>query len=107
MTYKNKEPKLIMFNEFYVHDCKLSKQTEYDYTCTSRSKFKEEKGLCCSYDCPLVCEANLTELKKYDDHLYQQYLLEFSDELKRGIKERDCFPSQKGSYWVIEYKEIV
>ena len=107
MGYKNKKPEVIMFDESYVWDCKLSKKNEYDYTCTSKSKCKDEKGVCCSYDCPLLYEANLTDLKEMDDHLYQEYLLEFSDELERGVKEEECFPSQKGSDWVIEYREIV
>lgn len=106
MGYKNITKQLVMFNEFFVFACPLLKRMEDEDVCKSKSKEKQEEGLCAIYDCPLVYEASLTELKELDKDLYDQHLPNFTEDLKAGKREGDCYPSsQYGSDWTIQYRE--
>lgn len=43
------------------------------YGCKSKSKRKQLRGCCYSFDCPLATEADLEDLKELNPILYDQY----------------------------------
>ena len=65
------------------------------YGCKSKSKDKQEPGACFAFDCPLAWEADLEDMKKYDQHLYDEY------------KEETYDPIDVGAGWVVQFREVV
>lgn len=110
MSYRNIEPILIELDKL-TSICGLfssEKSINNYYNCKSKSKAKQEPNCCYGFDCPLAYEATLSDLKKYDKHLYEEYLHDFKDRIAKGEKEEDCYLSEiGGSYWMIQFREIV
>lgn len=64
-------PRIVNFYSFSVV-CQLrSSEGEFwERICLSKSKIKQEKGLCSPTDCPLAYSASVDDLKKYSDGIY-------------------------------------
>ncbi len=105
MGYKKIEPKLIHLDDL-VRVCGLfngETNKNNGYGCKSRSKRKDNHGECHYYDCPIAVTASLKELKDFDQNLYEQFLPDFKEELRKGKKEEDLFPHEVGSEWMLQY----
>lgn len=76
MSYKVIEPVLTTIDDLST-ECGLfhtgPNVKNGGYGCASRSKDKQEPGCCFAFDCPLAHQADLEDLKKHDDVLYEQY----------------------------------
>jgi len=97
MGYRKIKPRLVHIDSL-VEECRMFSDTqEAPYCCMSRSKVKQEHGAqsCAVYDCPLGSEANLEDMKKYDEELYEEYKTEKYD------------PSEMGANWLVQYREVV
>jgi len=110
MSYKKIKQKLVILDSF-VYECGLfvfgSSDCDQDYICKSKSKEKQEPGVCNSYDCPLAMQADLKHLKELDSHLYEEHKEHFKEQINGGRKEEDCIPSSEyGSDWMVQYKEL-
>lgn len=107
MSYKKIDPRLIDLDELVMSCGLFTSDTELNngYGCKSRSKHKSERGRCFSFDCPLANEADLSDLKKHDETLYEEYREYFKEALSNGASEEDLLPAQSGSYWMIQYYE--
>lgn len=91
MGYRNIKPEMINIVEL-MQTCGLFKDIETNggYGCKSKSKDKDESNLCFAWDCPLAWAADLSDMKKYDQYLYDEYKTE---------KYEPCYI---GSDWVVQ-----
>ena len=63
-------PRIVNFYSFSVV-CKLHTQGEnWERNCLSKSKIKQEKGLCSQTDCPLAYSASAGDLRRCSDGSY-------------------------------------
>lgn len=95
MKFKNIEPRLEHLDNL-IHQCGyFATDGEYDgeYGCSFPVDEKQEPGLCFANDCPFGHVADLRDLKKHDEYLYDQW------------KDDEYSPSESGSQWMIIYRE--
>ena len=65
-------PRIVNFYSFSVV-CKLHTQGEnWERNCLSKSKIKQERGLCSPTNCPLAYSADVNDLKKYSEGIYSE-----------------------------------
>ncbi len=92
---KKIKKELIMFDD-YRYGCKFCNLAE---KCVINN-FED----CSSMDCKLAHEADLTEIKELDKHLYKEHRENFSKEDLEN--EENCCPaSEYGSNWMIKNYE--
>lgn len=95
MGYRNIKPVLTDISDL-SDKCglfKIGADLNDSYGCKSKSKNKDAVGKCYSWACPLGYPTSLKDLKKYDQHLYEEYLNGEFD--------------PKDSGFMIQYREIV
>lgn len=85
--------------------------------CMSKSKKKDEKGVCSPTDCPLCYTAGWGDLLEFDEDIFWEWALEV-DSLKGKdrefikkelIENYDDYdgPDAYGCSWCVQHKEIV
>lgn len=100
MGYRNIEPYLEHIDNL-AQDCGLFFIGEENggHCCKSKSKLKDEEGRCYAFACPLAVEADLEDMKKYDEDVYREW--------KEHEDKTGHSPEGSGAGYVIVYKEIL
>ena len=88
MGYRKVNPPIIVDFFTFSAACELHISGEnWEHICLSRSKIKQEKGLCLPTDCPLTYTASIEDLEEYSDGDYARenpddYSVLFRDAIK-------------------------